>query len=290
MEKRSLIFSILLHGFVFTLLWYDFNLLRKEPMPVTFVPLIVDLKNVQISDKTNLPPEMKKANAKKATPKSPPVPAAKPAASTPPAPIKPVTKPIKDAIEAIESVKPEPVTKNVVKEISPKSQPAPQNDLKSLLATVDKIKKPVGSGTSAASTTQQPYIPTETGEEMNTGIAGGTGGTYDQPLTISEHDLIASRLSDCWNVDAGVEGIEDMIVEIKASVNKDGSISEVRILNKRHDPTFISVAESAKRAVYICDARGDESPFRILAEKYGDHYNRWKEVYVRFNPINGGVF
>ena len=30
-----------------------------------------------------------------------------------------------------------------------------------------------------------------------------------------------------------------------------------------------------------------DSPFRILAEKYADHYGDWKEISLRFNPLEG---
>jgi hypothetical protein len=58
-------------------------------------------------------------------------------------------------------------------------------------------------------------------------------------------------------------------------------------LNKQNYPAFSSVSESAKRAVYICAGKGTESPFYILSQKYADHYGDWKEIYLRFSPLEG---
>lgn len=93
------------------------------------------------------------------------------------------------------------------------------------------------------------------------GIEGGTGGSYFSELSISEIDAIAGRLRACWNLDPGAMGIKDMIIEIRAFLNKDGSVRKVDIINTSRynsDAHFRSVADSARRAVYIC------APYSIL--------------------------
>ncbi|MBR3912957.1 MAG: hypothetical protein IKJ28_01805, partial [Alphaproteobacteria bacterium] len=171
--------------------------------------------------------------------------------------------------------KPEPVKEQPKKKKS--------DGLKSLLASVEDIKKNAKPSTTVQDTPQ-------TGQEVQEGIEGGTEGSLMQPLTISEKDLIANKLRSCWNVDAGLSGIENMIVEIRAYVNRDGSIRDVKILNMRSDEAFRSVAESARRAIYICADLKEESPFKMLADKRGDSYQSWKEIFVRFNPLDGGVY
>ena len=148
-------------------------------------------------------------------------------------------------------------------------------DLQNLLASVEKVRK--------APTIKE--VPDEISEE--TEIHGGTEGRIDQLLTISEKDFLASELQKCWNVNAGVERADEIIVEIKAWLNKDGTIRDVRIMNSMPISSFITVAESAKRAVYVCNNKGADSPFRILAEKYSDHYADWKEISLRFSPLQG---
>ena len=84
-----------------------------------------------------------------------------------------------------------------------------------------------------------------------------------------------------------MERADEIVVEIKAWINKDGTVRDVKIMNNMSIPSFTTVAESAKRAVYVCNNKGVDSPFRILAEKYSDHYGDWKEISLRFNPLQG---
>lgn len=118
------------------------------------------------------------------------------------------------------------------------------------------------------------------------GIEGGTGGSYFSELSISEIDAIAGRLRACWNLDPGAMGIEDMIVEIRAQLNQDGTVRQVEIVDSsryRSDGHFRSVAESAVRAVHIC------APYSILADKYAEKYDMWKVMHLRFNPMDNSV-
>ncbi len=279
--RRSFLISLSMHAVALSLLWADFSFMSKKAPAITPVPLIIDLKDVIVAKKTNLPPKIEKKPTK---PKSKPAP--KPTSvqskQTPkPVPVKPVeSKPLKNATPVIEKKQPDspkPLTHKKESKPVPKKTSA-QDNLKSLLASVEKIKKPV--------TTIQPVSE----QAVNEGIVDGPTGSLTQPLSIAEHDLIAGKLRSCWNVDAGKNNIEEMIIEVKASVNKDGRVKTVEILNMKDNPIFRSVAESARRAVYICDNLGADSPFQILAEKHKSNYNNWKEIYVRFNPIDGGVY
>ena len=159
---------------------------------------------------------------------------------------------------------------------TPKNQPVLENPLKDLLASVDSIEKKLGE--------QNANATIKAGTQVNNmGIDGGVGGSYFSDLSISEADAIAGRLRACWNLDPGAMGIEDMIIEVRAYLNKDGSVRQVDILDKGRynaDPHFKSVADSAKRAVFIC------APYNILAQKYPQKYDMWKTMLLRFNPIN----
>lgn len=273
----------------------------------TVTPVImVDLNKVQIGELTNLPAEIKKAKsgaqsqAQEAPApvvnKTPPTAAQKP---EPVEPAKPKEEPAPKDSVAVQAPKPaeKPEPKKDKKKPEPKkttppspSKSASSSDLKSLLASVDKIKKPAGSSTGGTATGAASGQTGTTGQEVQEGIKGGTGGSMMQPLTISEKDLIVTKLRGCWNVDAGATGIEDMIVEVRTYVNKEGRVKDVKIVNMQNNPSFRSVAESARRAVYICDTLGDESPFKMLADKRPENYDDWKEIFVRFRPLDGGVF
>lgn len=278
----------------------------NRPTP-SQVPIIVDLKDVKISEMTNLPPKAKfgkedkeaskvkrkiennytkedkkssvedvktekiKDDKKHETVDEEP---SKKDFLVAPQPRKPQIKkqPKK------EDVKKKKEQTNKPKEEEKKDEPKLANPLKSLLASVDALEK-------EANISQTATVKEGT-EVANMGVEGGTAGSYFSELSISEMDALAGQLRACWNLDPGAMGIEDMIIEIKAQLNQNGSVYSVEIMNKGRyntDTHFRSVADSAVRAVYIC------APYKILSEKYAYKYEEWKVLRLRFNPIDQSV-
>ncbi len=305
-QSYSLGLSVALHAMVLFLMLFNFSWATNDTDKTPPAILMVDLTKVQISDKTNLPP---KAEKKKETPKPAVQPKEKPQTKTPAvkqeAPqkkeeVKPAEKvPPKEAAKVVEKKeppkqKPKPQPKEKPKPKSqPKPQPKPQakpkpkqqpkNDLQSLLASVEKVKKPANSAPKEVEEVDENSV-------LNDGIEGGTSGSRLEILSVSEKDFIANVIRQHWNVNAGVENAENMIVELSVLLNKDGGVKEVKILNQKNNPAFQSMAESARRAIYICDGLGEESPFRILAKKHTKNYNTWKKIHLYMNPIKGEVF
>lgn len=302
--------SIALHVVVFLLFVIEMPMFWWNRTQPSQVPIIVDLKDVKISEMTNLPPkakigkedkeasqvkrkiekkytkeevkvepEVKEEKVKKKETESEP--AAKPEPPkkdfmVAPQPKKPQvkTKPKKQ-----EKVKPQ---KQEQKKQAPKKEnkedPKLANPLKSLLASVDALEKEADKSTTATIK--------EGTAVANMGVEGGIAGSYFSELSISEMDALAGQLRACWNLDPGAMGIEDMIVEIKAQLNQDGTVRSVDIQNTARyntDSYFRSVAESARRAVYIC------APYKILSEKYAEKYDEWRVLRLRFNPIDQSV-
>ena len=307
--KQALKKSIALHLLVFFLFWIDLPLFWSNKMTLNQVPIIVDLQDVKISELTNLPPKAKfgkedktatqkqkkaensyskdepeeapqqkpketakeKAEAKEEAPKEikkdflvapqprkPKVPQAKP-------------QPKKDAPQPKAEPKKQPPKPE------DKSKPKLANPLKSLLASVDEMEKNLGAEDEEATIKEGTKV-------QNMGVEGGTGGNYFSELSISEMDALAGRLRACWNLDPGAMGIENMIIEIRATLNQDGSVRNVDILDMSRynsDSFFRSVADSARRAVYIC-----EPAYKILSEKYPEKYDKWQTMLLRFNPLN----
>lgn len=278
----------------------------NRPTP-SQVPIIVDLKDVKISEMTNLPPKAKfgkedkeaskvkrkiennytkedkkssvenvktekiKDDKKHETVDEEP---SKKDFLVAPQPRKPQIKkqPKK------EDVKKKKEQTNKPKKEEKKDEPKLANPLKSLLASVDALEK-------EANISQTATVKEGT-EVANMGVEGGTAGSYFSELSISEMDALAGQLRACWNLDPGAMGIEDMIIEIKAQLNQNGSVYSVEIMNKGRyntDTHFRSVADSAVRAVYIC------APYKILSEKYAYKYEEWKVLRLRFNPIDQSV-
>ena len=258
----------------------SFGFKKHEQTPPAV--MMIDLTKVKISDKTNLPQKavvQKKKEQPKSSKKleekkvSTPKPTPKPVQKSEPKPtVKPKEVPQKEAVPMKMPVPPkqEKKTESVKKE-----EKKSNTDLQNLLASVEKVRK-------APTVKEIQEVPTE-----SEGIQGGTEGRIDQILTISERDFLASELQKCWNVNAGVERADEIIVEIKAWINKDGSVRDVKVMNSMPISSFKTIAESAKRAVYVCNNKGLDSPFRILSEKYSDHYGDWKEISLRFNPLQG---
>ncbi len=313
-QSYSLGLSVGLHAIVLFLMLFNFSWATKDLDKTPPAVLMIDLSKVELGDKTNLPPEVKKKETPKpaAQPKKEQPKKEEPKTKTPavkkeppapkPQPVKPKEKPTpKEAVKVKEppkpkvketpkkQAKPKPKAKPTPKKTTPKPQQPVKKPvqetagLQSLLASVEKVRKAPTPSVTEDSTP-------ETGLEINAGIKGGTGGSRLEALTISEKDFISNKIRECWNVNAGVEGAEEMIIEVKATVNRDGRIQDVRVMNMKNNPVFRSMADSAVRAIHICDRLGDDSPFRMLATKRPEHYSTWKEIYVRMNPVDGGVF
>ena len=314
--KQSLYKSLALHFVVFLLIMVDIPLFWHNKTTLNQVPIIVDLNNVKISEMSNLPPKAKMGKEDKAaskvkrkiennyTKEEPKKDDKRPTAKEPEEETAPEeaapTEPKKDYLVAPQPKKPKAPKKKPTPPVpaakpKPKPKPKPEvkkeqkqpekgkpqlaNPLKSLLASVDALEKEVGN------TNQEATIKEGT-EVNNMGIEGGTGGSYFSELSISEIDAIAGRLRACWNLDPGAMGIKDMIIEIRAFLNKDGSVRKVDIINTSRynsDAHFRSVADSARRAVYIC------APYSIFADKYADKYDKWNTMLLRFNPLDGQI-
>ncbi len=314
--KQALYKSIALHLVALLLMVVDLPLFWHNKTTLNQVPIIVDLNNVKISEMTNLPPKAKMGKEDKAasrvkrkiennytkeepkkndkrevaeeqdeTPAPKEVKAEEPKQDylVAPQPKKPVKKVKKKTVPVPQAkpkpkVKPKPEPKKEEKQPE-KGKPKLANPLKSLLASVDALEKEVGN-------TSQTATIKEGTEVNNMGIEGGTGGSYFSELSISEIDAIAGRLRACWNLDPGAMGVKDMVVEIRAFLNKDGSVRKVDILDSSRynsDTHFRSVADSARRAVYIC------APYSIFAEKYANDYDKWNTMLLRFNPLDASI-
>lgn len=307
--NKALKKSIALHIAVFILMLIDLPLFWLNRASLEQVPIIVDLKDVKISEMTNLPPKAKfgkedraaskvkrkiennytkeeavsqdtsshskveKSSEVKEAPKPP-----KQDFLIAPQPKKPTVPQKKVAPKPAVKPQPKKTAKNKEK-TKTKDEPQLANPLKSLLASVDALEKEVGNKSSTATIKEGTDV-------ANMGIEGGIGGSYFSELSISEIDAIAGRLRACWNLDPGAMGIKDMVIEIRVFLNKDGSVRDVKILDSgryNNDKAFRSVADSARRAVYVC------APYSIFANRYLDKYDLWKTMLLRFNPFDASI-
>lgn len=303
--------SAALHIAVFLLMIIDLPLFWSNRATLEQVPIIVDLKDINISEMTNLPPKAKFGKEDKAASKVQRKVEEKYTQEEKPAP-EPQSKKDTKTEETTESkeapkppkqdflVAPQP-KKPKAPVVKPKPKPAPKpkktepkktapkpenkndpklaNPLKSLLASVDALDKEKGNADAEATIKEGTAV-------ANMGVEGGTTGSYFSELSISEIDAIAGRLRACWNLDPGAMGIKDMIIEIRVFLNKDGTVRDVKILDTgryNSDKSFRSVADSARRAVYVC------APYSIFSNRYLDKYDLWKTMLLRFNPLDASI-
>lgn len=199
----------------------------------------------------------------KPTPKKPPVPDSKP---------KPKPKPQPDN-------KPKDT-----KKAKPEEKTALQSSaLKSLMQEIDNTKN-----LDIGETTQSAMIKEGT-QVNNMGIEGGSSnGSYLSDLTITETDAIASLLRQNWNLDPGAIGVENMRVEIRVYLNREGSIKKIEFLDMSRfnsDPSYRSVAESAQRAIIATQQAFKD----VFAGKYSGNYDSWSTLRLNFDPLDKGV-
>ncbi|MBP5353447.1 MAG: hypothetical protein J6Y91_06795 [Alphaproteobacteria bacterium] len=209
----------------------------------------------------------------------PPVPAKKPEPTkkpdpkpTPKQPPKPSPKP-----------KPKPKPKDNKPKKPQEQSNVRSNALKSLMQEIDNNKNlDIGEKTQSAMIKAGTPV-------NNMGIEGGnSNGSYFSDLTISETDAIASLLRQNWNLDPGAIGIEGMVVEIRVSLARDGSIQRIDFVDQNRfnsDPAYRSVAESAQRAVIATQQAFKE----VFGVKYADKYDVWSTLRLYFDPMNKGI-
>jgi len=272
-KDKSLLLSVLGHVVILTLLTLDLSFTSKDPFLVASIPIFIDLSEVEIGDMTNLPDTGRVVSAEQ-----PILPqAGRQAPSDAQVQIDQATprEALSNLLDNLIAQRPEPPRPTPAPPQPPRPEPpAPQPRvyrLDSLLASLDK----------------EPPAP-----QGGAGAAGVGIGDREMRLSVSERDAIAIKLRSCWNIDPGVAGVKNMVAVINVQLNRDGTVKTVAIQDTsrlRNDPAFRAVAESARRAVHICDQLGDNSPFRILARLYGGDYLRWRDLILNFNPYDGGV-
>lgn len=301
-EHFPMALSIGLHLLMIIALTADFSgKAKKNTNPdVVSVPMfVVDLNKVKIGERTNLPPKLIKSGKKKSTGNK----TSKLASaytgggsrasggSGGATVFNPTGAHLSQGVKKLPSnlMKNNGKISDLLNGLGKKDEddtPKKLPEFKSLLASLDgKKDKYAGYAVDSDIDEDDPDI-------VNTGIEGGQGGSYMQELSVSEKDLIGLRLRECWNLDPGAKGIQDMVIEIRVYLSEKGIVSEAKILNKsrmKKDSAFRSVAESARRAVFVCDKKEENSPFRIFPKNYPNTYESWKTLLLRFNPMDGGV-
>jgi colicin import membrane protein len=202
----------------------------------------------------------------------------------------PVEKPVEKKPDP-----PKPVAEN-----KPKDEPKPVEKVDPIAEALktDDAKKPVPKAEAKAAPPQPPQKPKErvfdptktaalldkrdptrqaaTGAELNSqaslGAAKGTAATLSQ----SELDAMRARLTQLWNVQAGTERPEELVVEVRIRLTKDRRLAAAPEVGSRGtSPRYQAAAEAAVRAVL------QGQPYNMLRD---ETYAQWQDIVVTFDP------
>jgi outer membrane biosynthesis protein TonB len=267
---------------------------QPEPLPGAIGIELAQLSDITAAPKVqkegapnNKPPaeEVQKEEPKKETPPPPPAPAPAAAPPPPPPPDEEVAEAIPDpaaerqkleddkkkADEAAKK-KAEEEKKKKEQERKKKEQEKKQQQKKDDQA-LDKLLANVIDQKPAAEPEQKPKKKTDAQPaEPSTGPQ--TEQTSEIPLTASEEDGIRGQIERNWNLGslAGAPDLTGMLVEVRLTLQPDGTVTRADVINSGTSPLFRQASESAIRAVMI------SSPLKLPPGKTYD------TIVLRFHP------
>jgi hypothetical protein len=222
------------------------------------------------------PPTPSPAQAKTEAPPPPPPPKPAEAQTPAPAPPKPQQKPQPDRKQEAQAF--DQMLKNVAKtqpkqptQPQPKANPDKQQDAQAFDSLLKNLEK-------------NPVQPDPNAKPQRTQVAAAAPPS-SQPraplgsqLSASEMDLVREQIARCWNINAGARDAKDLVVEIKAQVQPDGTVTQATIVDqgRMNDPVWRAAAESARRAFFNPQC----TPLKLPPDKY----DTWKDLDVDFSP------
>ena len=261
---KSLIYSLTFHSVMILLTILSLPFMLREPIDL---PPIVSVELIQISDKTNIPyapkarkiieETKKKEEERLVSEQAPPSAKAKEKPDRIPLPNeKKEEKKIVKKKQNPEEVKPE------IRQSS-EFEKKEVIDTNQIAALIDKAK--------VEEAVKQKKRDKITQSSQKNSFATG--------LSLSQEDALRAQIFGCWSVPLGLPYDEDLLVRIKLSLKKDGTITKSEILdhqrmNRPGQKFYKVLAESALRAVRLCQ------PLKVPPTGY----DKWKEIQLNFNP------
>ena len=219
-------------------------------------------------------------------------------AAPPPPPPKPVEKPVEKKPDP-----PKPVVQDKPKEepkqVEKKPEPPKVDPIAEALKHEDTKKPPPKPQVQAATPPPQPPKPkpertfdqskiaalldkrdptraAATGAQLNSQASLGTARGTAATLSQSELDALRARLTKLWNVQAGTEKPEELIVDIRIRLTPDRRLAAPpEIVSRGTSPRYQAAADAAMRAVL------QGQPFDMLQTAT---YEQWKDMIVTFDP------
>jgi outer membrane biosynthesis protein TonB len=242
---------------------------RKEVVPDP-APKVTEKPEIKVAEAA---PPPKLAEPKPPEPKlpEPKPPEAKPPEPKPAAALadpKPEPDPIAEALKKEEAKKKEEARKEEAKKREEAKRREEARKREENKFDIDKIQ-------TALLDKRAPQRQAATGSMVNPTPSLGSPTANAPELSQNEIDALRAQLMGCWNPPVGVAEAKDLVVVVRFSLNRDGSVSgEPVVTNHASHVLFQIAAESATRAVRRCQ------PFRLPASKY----EAWRDVEVKFDP------
>lgn len=276
----ALMKSGLFHAAIFAVAIFGLPHAAKDyPIPDNSIAVeIVEIDKITQTDRAPAPANKPTEDKPKAQPRDVPPPMDKPKPPTvtapeppkPVAPEKPTPADLAPPAPPEEKKKPEPPKppppKPKTRPEPPKEKPAEntdsQQDFNALLRNL-MVSEPQST-------------PQETEGQ---GQQKAPQATLGNRMTMSEMDAVRFQLGQCWKLLAGARYAEELVVEIRLTINPDRTVRDARIVDQiryNTDTFFRAAADSAYRAVFAADC----NPLKLPPDKY----DQWKSMTVRFDP------
>jgi outer membrane biosynthesis protein TonB len=228
---------------------------------------VVPVELVTVADVSNIAPTVTQPEPEPVVePTPPPEPVAE-QEPPPPEEVAPDTKPPPPDEKPAE--KPEDVAQAPRNPVIPKPRPPaekPQKfDLDNVLALLDKRAPKPPPAPANARVAQQ--------------AVRGIGA--QNAMTLDIRDALLAQMRECWNVPAGAPEPEQLIVQVRVFLARDGDLAQPPQLTPESRAAMASNAyirtagEAALRAVNVC------APYHDLPT---DRYDVWREIVMTFDP------
>ncbi len=173
-----------------------------------------------------------------------------------------------------------PKRKPDVPEPEPEPEPEkPRLDFDRALESLDELDLPP----TVPVAEPEPEAPAPSEEDMDNAIdrllaAADSTFRADSPLSMTEIDSIRAQIQRNWDVPAGAQDAQMMIVKLRIQLGPDGTVIRVYVVEQDRmnaEPFFRTMAESAVRAVKRTGQIQNLSP---------DKYHLWRDITVKFDP------
>jgi outer membrane biosynthesis protein TonB len=275
-SKGPLIASLLFHLVLFLLATFGIPYISKDHV-IQETPITVEMVDIsEIAQTTNVarpvekpleepeeePPPPEKPEPPKMTSEAPPE-----VMPEPPEIEEEITEdlPEPELAEPVETKEPAVKPKQKPKPPATKTaKTAPKKDFQSLLKNL-----------TPDAAEQKPEPQEEAGENPQTAQVAN----LSDRLTMSELDAVRRQLAQCWNILAGAKYAEDLVVEVRVTINRDRTVQSATILNQsryNRDANFRAAADAATRALRNPRC----NPLNLPPEKY----DFWRVTIINFDP------